>query len=143
MVSKKRVTNRKAKPKAGKKTRAPKSLKPKKTVGKPRISIAPTELAQVTPLPIRVEPFEKPLLKVTVENIRGDTAIGDLLVAFPRIREILVGKGLKLEAEEAGDIYMTLDAFSAMNGLRTESLVEEVVAVAKFTPPQLAAAPLA
>jgi len=71
-----------------------------------------------------------------VENIRGDTAIGDLLVTFPRIRDVLVRKGLRLEAEDAGDIYMTLDAFSAMNGLKAESLVQELVEAAKEPPPQ-------
>ena len=147
MVSKKRVVGRKAKPKAGKKTKALKTLKPKKTVRKPEMVRLLADPASVTPLPIRVESFDQPVPKVTIENIRGDTAIGDLLVAFPRIREVLVGKGLKLEAEEAGDIYMTLDAFSAMNGLRTDSLVEEVVNVAKIAPPQppfpqLAAPPL-
>ena len=47
----------------------------------------------------------------------------------------MVRKGLRLEAEDAGDIYMTLDAFSAMNGLEITSLVQEIVTVAK-EPPQ-------
>jgi hypothetical protein len=73
---------------------------------------------------------------ITVENIRGDTAIGDLLVTFPRTRDVLVRKGLRLEAEDAGDIYMTLDAFSAMNGLEIVSLVQEIVTVAREPPLQ-------
>ena len=68
---------------------------------------------------------------VTVENIRGDTSIGDLLVFFPRTREVLARKGLRLEAEDAGDIYMTLDVFSAMNGIEIRGLVQEIVEVAK------------
>ncbi len=80
---------------------------------------------------------------MTVGNVRGDTSIGDLLVTFPPTREVLVRKGLRLEADDAGDIYMTLDAFSAMNGLKTESLVQELVEVAKELPPQQSVAPLA
>src|SRR6266704_4553784 len=81
--------------------------------------------------------MEKPVkesAKITIENIRGETAIGDLLVAFPRTREVLVRNGLRLEAEDAGDIYMTLDAFSAMNGLKMESLVHDIVDIAKEPP---------
>ena len=68
---------------------------------------------------------------LTIETIRSDTTIGDLLVSFPRTREVLVRMGLRLEAEDAGDIYMTLDVFSAMNGLKTTSLMQELVEVAK------------
>jgi hypothetical protein len=51
-----------------------------------------------------------------------------------------------LEAEDAGDIYMTLDAFSALNGLKTEILVQDIVVIAREPPiqqtvSQLAAAP--
>jgi hypothetical protein len=62
--------------------------------------------------------------------------IGDLLVSFPRTREVLVRNGLKLEAEDAGDIYMTLDAFSALNELKTEILVQDLVSIAKEPPLQ-------
>jgi hypothetical protein len=84
--------------------------------------------------------------RITLETIRGETVIGDLLVAFPWTREVLVRKGLRLEAEEAGDIYMSLEAFSAMNGLSVETLVEDVVVVARVPPsqpsaPALVAAP--
>jgi hypothetical protein len=82
------------------------------------------------------EPPVRERYVVTIERIRGDTAIGDLLVTFPRTREVLVRKGLRLEAEDAGDIYMTLDAFSAMNGLEIVSLVQEIVEVARAPPPQ-------
>lgn len=86
-------------------------------------------------------------VRLTIESIRGETAIGDLLVAFPRTREILARNGLRLEAEDAGDIYMTLDAFSALNGLRTENLLHDLVDIAKEPPlqqtvPQLATPPL-
>jgi len=84
-----------------------------------------------------VEPPVRERVVITAENIRGDTAIGDLLVTFPQTRQILASKGLRLEAEDAGDIYMTLDVFSAMNGLKTEGLLQDLVEVAKrpATPP--------
>jgi hypothetical protein len=99
--------------------------------------------------PILVQPLarvERPPtdpVRITVQNIRGETAIGDLLVAFPRTREVLARNGLRLEAEDAGDIYMTLDAFSAMNGLKTACLVQDIIDIAKEPPiqqpvPQLA-----
>jgi|SRR2546421_808387 len=95
---------------------------------------------------VRVEQPVKESVRITIENIRGETPIGDLLVAFPRTREVLVRNGLRLEAEDAGDIYMTLDAFSALNGLKAESLVQDLVEIAKEPPiqqsaPQLAAPP--
>src|SRR6266700_2201418 len=103
-------------------------------------------VAQVISSPVRVDPLYVEAPKVTIGTIRGDTVIGDLLVAFPRTREVLVRTGLRLEAEDAGDIYMTLDAFSAMNDLKTEKLVIEIVEVAKQpipqpVAPQLVAAP--
>jgi len=92
--------------------------------------------AEVVLKPLKVEPPLRERYFLTVENIRGDTTIGDLLVSFPRTREVLVRMGLRLEAEDAGDIYMTLDAFSAMNGLKTQSLVQELVEAAKEPSPQ-------
>jgi hypothetical protein len=92
--------------------------------------------AEVALKPVKAEPPVRERYFLTIENIRGDTTIGDLLVSFPRTREVLVRMGLRLEAEDAGDIYMTLDAFSAMNGLKTQSLVQEVVEVAKEPSPQ-------
>ena len=81
--------------------------------------------------PILIEPTVRETYRMTVENIRGETVIGDLLVAFPRTRDVLARNGLKLEAEDAGDIYITIDAFSALNGLKTEILVQALVGIAK------------
>jgi hypothetical protein len=91
---------------------------------------------------IRVEPPAQESVRITVASIRGETAIGDLLVAFPTTREILARNGLKLEAEDAGDIYMTIDAFSALNGLKAETLVQDLISVAKEPPPQQIVPPL-
>jgi hypothetical protein len=135
MASKKRAVSRRTR-KAGKRSKPAKSVKAgrvkKKTETKKVLSLAP----QVSQMPIKVEPPARERYVITVENIRGDTAIGDLLVTFPRTRDVLVRKGLRLEAEDAGDIYMTLDAFSAMHGLEIGSLVQEIVTVAREPPPQ-------
>ncbi len=147
MVSKRRGAASKAKKRKEKRAKPAKPVRSTKTPKRAETKhlAAPTPLVRQT---LPVEPFAKEKYRITIENIRGDTAIGDLLVAFPRTREVLVKKGLRLEAEDAGDIYMNLDAFSAMNGLKTESLVQELVETAKepvFQPPavQLAAPPAA
>jgi hypothetical protein len=135
MVSKKPAVSRRTK-RAGNKSKHPKSVKAgkvkKKTETKKPLALAP----QVAQKPTVTESPVRDRYAITVESIRGDTAIGDLLVMFPRTRDVLVRKGLRLEAEDAGDIYMTLDAFSAMNGLKTVSLVAEIVEVAREPPPQ-------
>jgi hypothetical protein len=145
MPAKKRISSRKSNKKPGRKAKQPKPLRLKQSSKKSssrKSTVQPSPV--MVPFP-RAEPpvVERPI--VTIGTIRGDTAIGDLLVAFPRTRDVLVRKGLRLEAEDAGDIYMTLDAFSAMYGLKTESLVLDIVEVAKepLPPPasQLVAAP--
>ncbi len=134
-MAKKRAISRRTK-RSGKKSKPAKSVKAgrvkKKTETKKPSAVTP----QVAQKPTNVEPPAREPYVITVESIRGDTAIGDLLVTFPRTRDVLVRKGLRLEAEDAGDIYMTLDAFSAMNGLEIVSLVQEIVEVARAPPPQ-------
>jgi len=134
-----KTSRKKAKPaKASNTKRSSKSVEPKKPL------IVPAQIVVKTS---HIEPSSVEIYKITIGNIRGDTAIGDLLVSFPRTREVLVRKGLRLEADDAGDIYMTLDAFCAMNDLKTESLVQDLVEVAKEPPaqqpvPQLATPPM-
>lgn len=131
------------KPKARSKSKPAKSARPRKTTKKlenKKITVLDSKIAKneiVAESPV-VQRYE-----ITVESIRGDTSIGDLLVTFPRTREVLVKKGLRLEAEDAGDIYMTLDAFSAMNGIEVVTLVREIVEVAKEPLPQLSVPTLA
>ncbi len=133
MATKRRAVTRKAK-KSGKKH---KPRTGKASHSRSRVEAkSPPALAPVVLPPLSNERAARERSRIMVENIRGDTAIGDLLVTFPRIRDVLVRKGLRLEAEDAGDIYMTLDAFSAMNGLKAESLVQELVEAAKEPPPQ-------
>jgi hypothetical protein len=144
MASKKKSTRGKAKKKLGKKA-APAKRGRALTVLKRAESKKLEASVPIQPVE-RVVPSVHESVRITIESIRGETAIGDLLVAFPRTREVLVRNGLRLEAEDAGDIYMTLDAFSALNGLKTEILVQDIVVIAREPPiqqtvPQLAAAP--
>ena len=135
MATRKRAVTRKAR-KSAKKPKQAKTGKASHSRGRVEGKKPLPTLASVVLPPLSNQPPARERSRIIVENIRGDTSIGDLLVTFPRIRDLLVRKGLRLEAEDAGDIYMTLDAFSAMNGLRAESLVEELVEAAKEPPPQ-------
>src|SRR5437867_6115552 len=135
MASKRRAAASKAKKRKEKKTKPAKRVRYTKTPKRAEMK----RLATPTPLTQHPLPVELPArahYMITIDNIRGDTPIGDLLVSFPRTREVLVRNGLRLEAEDAGDIYMSLDAFSAMNGLKTETLVQELVETAKEPIPQ-------
>jgi hypothetical protein len=135
MATKRRAVTRKAK-KSGKKLRQARTGKADHSRRRVEVKKSLPALALVIVPSLGVERPSRERSKITIQNIGGDTAIGDLLVTFPRIRDVLVRKGLRLEAEDAGDIYMTLDAFSAMNGLKAESLVQELVEAAKEPPPQ-------
>ena len=119
-----------------------KTAKVRKKLEKPKPAALKSHLSNSSPSSL---PEVRERYVVTIESIRGDTAIGDLIVTFPRTREVLARKGMRLEAEDAGDIYMTLDVFSAMNGLETASLVQEIVQVAREPVPpvpQIAAPPI-
>ncbi len=74
--------------------------------------------------------------KISIGKIEGGTVLGDLMVVFPRTREVLKKYGLNLDVEEAGDIYMSLEAFSALKGLKTEALIQELETASKELPPQ-------
>lgn len=90
----------------------------------------------------RVQLSEGTGFKIAIDRIDGDTIIGDLLVVFPRTREVLRKQGLRLDVEDAGDIYMTLEAFAAIKGLKMGTLVQELVLASKEAPappPQLSA----
>ncbi len=74
--------------------------------------------------------------KIVVNRIEGETIIGDLMVVFPRTREILKKHGLNMDVEDAGDIYMSLEAFAALQGLEMEALLLELEVASKEPPPQ-------
>jgi hypothetical protein len=144
MAPKRKGVRGRAKKKSGKNAKPAKRAKAKTTLKRAETRKLEASIP-IQPV-VRVQSSVQENVRITVENIRGETVIGDLLVAFPRTREVLVRNGLRLEAEDAGDIYMTLDAFSALNGLRTESLVQDLVVIAREPiiqqpVPQLVAAP--
>ncbi len=134
MATKRRAVPRRTK-KTGKKT---KHARPSKAVHARKVEIKkpPSAPSPVGQPPLGAERSARERSRIIVENIHGNTVIGDLLVTFPQTRAVLVTKGLRLEAEDAGDIYLTLDAFSAMNGLKTESVIQELVEATKEPPAQ-------
>src|SRR6266571_3160892 len=78
----------------------------------------------------------RPVFSIEISSINGDTTIGDLIVAFPRTRDVLMKHGLRFDVEQAGYLYMTLSVFSAIHGLTTNSLVQELHIASKEPPPQ-------
>jgi|SRR5437870_6742546 len=120
------------------KKQPPKPVLPAKSVP------LPPKLLVQTPSPVKeVIRREGTGFKVTVDRIEGETIIGDLIVVFPWTRETLFKHGLNLDVDEAGDIYMSLGAFAAIHGLKTESLVRELVEVSRQPPPPKATPPVA
>jgi hypothetical protein len=137
----------------GKKTKSHKA-KHQKATRKPNRGSKPTErTVQPKQIPknpamtltkhnVEVQPLQtvevpnRPVFSIEIRSIGGDTTIGDLIVAFPRTRDILVKHGLRLDVEEAGYLYMTLNVFSAIHGLSTNGLVEELHIASKEPPAQ-------
>jgi hypothetical protein len=79
---------------------------------------------------------------IEIDSIRAETTIGDLIVAFPRTRDVLMKHGLRFDVEEAGYLYMTLNVFSAIHGLVLAGLLQELDVASKEMPlPPLAAPP--
>lgn len=108
---------------------------PQKT-GKPKKPAAAPAPVQATPA-VSSEPVKEGTgFKISIDRIDGDTVIGDLIVVFPRTRGVLQKHGLRLDVEDAGDIYMTLEAFAALQGAKTETLIQELEEASKEPPPQ-------
>ena len=77
---------------------------------------------------------------IEIDSIRAETTIGDLIVAFPRTRDVLMKHGLRFDVEEAGYLYMTLNVFSAIHGLALTGFLQELDVASKEMPlPPLAA----
>ena len=77
---------------------------------------------------------------IEIDSIRAETTIGDLIVAFPRTRDVLMKHGLSFDVEEAGYLYMTLNVFSAIHGLALTGFLEELDVASREMPlPPLAA----
>lgn len=80
-----------------------------------------------------ISDFHRHTSAFTIElgSIDGETTIGDLIVVFPRTRDVLMKHGLRFDVEEAGYIFMTLNVFSALHGLKVNGLIQELVAASK------------
>jgi len=83
-----------------------------------------------------VLPHDHPVFSIKIGSINGETTIGDLIVAFPRTRDVLMKHGLRFDVEDAGYLYMTLNIFSAIHGLAAGSLVQELHNVSLEPPVQ-------
>jgi len=95
-------------------------------------------------LPIRPSPSQAVddprVFTIEIDSIRAETTIGDLIVAFPRTRDVLMKHGLRFDVEEAGYLYMTLNVFSAIHGLALTGFLQELDVASKELPlPPLAA----
>ena len=121
---------------ASKPKKVAKKEKPAIRQVKPPKPIEPVSQTPPRPVPATSEaPRERPSFKIMIERIHGGTVLGDLMVVFPRTRDVLKKYGLNLEVDEAGDIYMSLEAFAALKGLKTDSIIQELEAASKQPPP--------
>ncbi len=139
-MNKKKTRGRK---KANGVTKKPKILtRTEKYLAKTVKAAKPKEAAPEVPLKAEMsieesEPVQVGTgFRIAIDRIEADTIIGDLIVVFPRTREVLKKYGLNLDVEEAGDIYMSLDAFAALRGLKTPALVLELETTSKEASPQ-------
>ena len=105
------------------------AVKPKETKSPVPAKLGPPAQQRV------IEKFDGSF-RISIGKIEGGTVLGDLMVVFPRTREVLKKHGLNLDVEEAGDIYMSLEAFSALRGLKMEGLIQELEIASKELPPQ-------
>lgn len=148
-MAKKKTRNSKVKPKKGSK-KIPKPTSSRKQepqirpVSKPaeKVPIAPTISPSARALPTQALDDSR-VFTIEIDSIRAETTIGDLIVAFPRTRDVLMKHGLRFDVEEAGYLYMTLNVFSAIHGLVLTGLLQELDVASKEMPlPPLAAPPV-
>ena len=148
-MAKKNTRNLKTKSKKGsKKIVKPTNTRNKKSLGKP-----PATLADNAPPATSVSSPARPVpsqlmddsrvFTIEIDSIRAETTIGDLIVAFPRTRDVLMKHGLTFDVEQAGYLYMTLNVFSAIHGLALTGFLQELDIASKEMPlPPLAAPPV-
>jgi len=98
----------------------------------PVMSVQVTGRGVLPPLVIK----ENRVFAIEVDSISGETTIGDLIVAFPRTRDVLLKHGLRFDVEQAGYLYMTLNVFSAIHGVASTNLIQEIHAASKELPQQ-------
>jgi hypothetical protein len=130
-----KIKSKKASKKIVKPTSSHSQRSQRKSIPRPadRGPIAPT-----ISLPARSPPSQvsdnSPVFTIEIDSIRADTTIGDLIVAFPRTRDVLMKHGLRFDVEEAGYLYMTLNVFSAIHGVLLTGLLQELDVASKEMP---------
>jgi|GEM_PF-6259857 hypothetical protein len=145
MAKKKTRSTKTRSKKVSKKIVGPTSARNQKSERKPLSKLAekgPTPL--IIPSSARPSPpqpmNDSPGFTIEIDSIRAETTIGDLIVAFPRTRDVLMKHGLRFDVEEAGYLYMTLNVFSAIHGLVLTGFLQELDVASKEMPlPPLAA----
>lgn len=148
-MAKKNTRNIKTKSKKGsKKIVKPTNTRNKKSQGKPLPNLtdkgisAPSVASPARPAPSQVIDDSR-VFTIEIDSIRAETTIGDLIVAFPRTRDVLMKHGLTFDVEQAGYLYMTLNVFSAIHGLALTGFLQELDIASKEMPlPPLAAPPV-
>jgi hypothetical protein len=106
----------------------------RKTTGRPSLVLSvPLSTSSILPPPTNQD---RTVFSIDVGSISGETTIGDLIVAFPRTRDVLMKHGLRFDVEEAGYLYMTLNVFSAIHGLASNNLIQELHTASKEPSPQ-------
>ena len=103
---------------------------------------SPSFTVPVRPLTPIISQPDHPVFSIEIDSINGETTVGDLIVAFPRTRDVLMKHGLRFDVDQAGYLYMTLNVFSAIHGLSTNNLIQELHTASKEPAPQPTTQPL-
>ena len=120
----------------------------RKQPAKKSVSKSPVKAPAVPPVSSPVQPLpsqafdDSRVFTIEIDSIRAETTIGDLIVAFPRTRDVLMKHGMRFDVEQAGYLYMTLNVFSAIHGLALTGLLEELDVASKEMPLPPLAAPI-
>jgi hypothetical protein len=130
-----KVKSKKSSKKAPKRDRARNEKSQRNSIAKPAER---GQTAQDVSLPARPSPpqglNDSQVFAIEIDSIRAETTIGDLIVAFPKTRDVLMKHGLSFDVEEAGYLYMTLNVFSAIHGLVLAGLLQELDVASKEMP---------
>ena len=123
------------------------AVQPKRLQRKSAPSLAgKSPMAQTISFPAGPSPSQafddSRVFTIEIDSIRPETTIGDLIVAFPRTRDVLMKHGLRFDVEEAGYLYMTLNVFSAIHGLVLAGFLQELDVASKELPLPPLAPPL-
>jgi hypothetical protein len=139
MAKKKNRSSKVRSKKVSKKLIKPTDLRSKKpqrkSITKPAEKSTIASSAPVAARPVPSQAFDDSrVFTIEIDSIRAETTIGDLIVAFPRTRDVLMKHGLSFDVEEAGYLYMTLNVFSAIHGLALTGLLQELDIASKEMP---------